>query len=122
MKAIIKKSAVIAMAIGIAIPVSTPAFSQSRDAIAGGIVGGIIGGAIGSAARRRHREPDVVYVEPRPVYREPVYVERRVITRPAYSGNAHVNWCYRKYRSYQESSNTYVTYGGRVRQCYSPYN
>jgi BA14K-like protein len=38
-----------------------------------------------------------------------------------YSGNAHVNWCYSRYRSYRAYDNTYQPYYGPRRQCYSPY-
>lgn len=36
-------------------------------------------------------------------------------------GNAHVRWCYERYRSYRASDNTYQPYNGPRRQCYSPY-
>jgi len=115
MNTFFKKSALAVIAITMVIPTtaatSTVANAGSRDAFVGGLVGGVVGGVIGSSTRRR--SPDVVYVEPRRVYREPVYVDR---------GNAHINWCYSRYRSYQARSNTYVSYSGRVKQCFSPYN
>lgn len=41
---------------------------------------------------------------------------------PAYAGsNAHVRWCYDRYRSYRASDNTFQPYNGPRRQCYSPY-
>ncbi len=41
---------------------------------------------------------------------------------PAYSGgNAHVNWCYNRYRSYRTSDNTFQPYNGPRKQCISPY-
>jgi hypothetical protein len=47
------------------------------------------------------------------------------IGRPVYryrsSGSRHVNWCLNHYRSYNVRTNTFVTYGGAVRQCISPY-
>ncbi|MDX8500836.1 BA14K family protein [Mesorhizobium sp. VK4C] len=42
-------------------------------------------------------------------------------SRPAYAGNAHVRWCYNRYRSYRASDNTYQPYNGPRRQCVSPY-
>jgi hypothetical protein len=36
-------------------------------------------------------------------------------------GNAHVEWCYNRYRSYRASDNTYQPYNGPRRQCRSPY-
>jgi hypothetical protein len=57
------------------------------------IAGAIIGGAIAN-------EPPVQY-------------------RPR--GNAHVDWCYNRYRSYRASDNSYQPYNGPRRQCVSPY-
>lgn len=37
-------------------------------------------------------------------------------------GNAHVEWCYNRYRSYRASDNTFQPYNGRRQQCYSPYD
>lgn len=36
-------------------------------------------------------------------------------------GNAHVEWCYARYRSYRERDNTFQPYQGPRRQCHSPY-
>jgi len=36
-------------------------------------------------------------------------------------GNAHVQWCYDRYRSYRASDNTFQPYNGPRQQCYSPY-
>jgi hypothetical protein len=44
---------------------------------------------------------------------------RRIIR--SYGGNAHVNWCYARYRSYRAYDNTYQPYGGPRRVCASPY-
>lgn len=57
------------------------------------IAGAIIGGAIAN-------EPPVQY-------------------RPR--GNAHIQWCYNRYRSYRASDNTFQPYNGPRRQCVSPY-
>ncbi|MFC5385567.1 BA14K family protein [Aquamicrobium segne] len=41
---------------------------------------------------------------------------------PAYrGGNAHVEWCYGRYRSYRASDNTFQPYNGPRKQCISPY-
>jgi hypothetical protein len=37
-------------------------------------------------------------------------------------GNAHVQWCYDRYRSYRASDNTFQPYHGPRQQCYSPYD
>ena len=36
--------------------------------------------------------------------------------------NAHIQWCYDRYRSYRHSDNTFQPYNGPRRQCYSPYS
>ncbi|WP_353641650.1 BA14K family protein [Mesorhizobium sp. WSM2239] len=43
----------------------------------------------------------------------------RVVVR---GGNAHVQWCYDRYRSYRAYDNTFQPYNGPRRQCYSPYS
>lgn len=58
------------------------------------IAGAIIGGAMSA------QEPPVRY-------------------RPR--GNAHIDWCYDRYRSYRASDNSYQPYNGPRRQCRSPY-
>jgi hypothetical protein len=50
--------------------------------------------------------PAIRYYEPRRVYR---------------GSNAHVRWCYNRYRSYRASDNTFQPYHGPRQQCYSPY-
>jgi len=118
MKKIISKTTIAALALAMAVPmyVSAPnvAQAQGRDAFVGGLLGGVIGGAIGSS---RRRSPDVVYVQPRRrvVVEEPVVV-RRGGTR------AHIDWCLKRYRSYDVPSDTYVSYSGRVKPCFSPFN
>ncbi|MCV0395153.1 MAG: BA14K family protein [Rhizobiaceae bacterium] len=37
-------------------------------------------------------------------------------------GDAHVRWCYDRWRSYRASDNTYQPYNGPRRQCVSPYS
>ena len=59
-----------------------------------------------------------IVVVPRVVIR-PRYVRPRIVVRRAY--NAHVNWCLRRYRSYDPASNTFVGYDGRLHACVSPY-
>ncbi|RAK31046.1 BA14K-like protein [Falsochrobactrum ovis] len=46
----------------------------------------------------------------------------RVYQSPGYGySNAHVQWCYDRYRSYRASDNTFQPYNGPRRQCNSPY-
>ena len=67
-------------------------------AIAGALIGGII---IGSAIANQNRG-----VRVRRVYR---------------TSDPHVNWCFRRYRSYRAWDNTFQPYRGPRRLCYSPY-
>ena len=48
-----------------------------------------------------------VYVTPQPYYRR--------------TGNPHVEWCLSRYRSYNPSTDRYLTYGGIYKYCQSPY-
>ncbi len=73
---------------------------SNRAAVAAGIAGAIIGGAIIANERARR--------------------DRRRVRRVR-RDDAHVNWCYDRYRSYRERDNTYQPYSGRRRQCISPY-
>ena len=36
-------------------------------------------------------------------------------------GDDHISWCEARYRSYNRRNNTWVSYGGNVYQCNSPY-
>ena len=76
-------------------------YRRHRDSNVGAIIGGLAAGAIIGGALAQPR-----YVTP-----------RRYV-----GGNAHVNWCYSRYRSYRAYDNTYQPYGGPRRQCYSPYS
>jgi hypothetical protein len=53
-----------------------------------------------------------------PVYRHPPRYRSAPIYR---GGNAHVRWCYNRYRSYRAYDNTFQPNYGPRRQCYSPY-
>ncbi len=37
------------------------------------------------------------------------------------TSNAHLDWCYNRYRSYRDRDNTFQPYNGPRRQCISPY-
>ncbi|MEM9330497.1 MAG: BA14K family protein [Pseudomonadota bacterium] len=86
-------------------------FSTTQDANAGsrdfwaGAAAGVVTGVIVNESAHRYRE--------RRHYREPV---RRVS-----SYDAHVNWCYNRYRSYREWDNSWKPYSGPRRTCFSPY-
>ena len=68
--------------------------------------------------RCRYNRCRKVWVAPRYV-RPRVVIRPRVVVRPG--GNRHVRWCLNRYRSYDRSTDTYVTYDGDVRRCRSPY-
>lgn len=72
---------------------------RSRNNAAAALLGGIIiGGAIASHGRN---------------YRGSYY---------GGSGNAHIDWCYNRYRSYRAYDNTFQPYNGPRRRCNSPYD
>ena len=108
---IFKKTAITTLAIATfaVMTFSADAGRRHRRDVGLGIVGGLVAGALiaGAANNRRY---DDEYYDDRPTYRP----------RPSYR-NSHVSWCYNRYRSYDAGSNTYVSYGGRVRNCRSPY-
>lgn len=77
--------------------------------------------------RRHYRSSPDVYIDLSvPSYR---YVERRY-TEPRYYvprrtirlSQAHVEWCYDRWRSYRDWDNTYQPYYGPRKQCISPYS
>lgn len=64
---------------------------------------GIVGGIIAGAAIANATKPKEVYVE------------------PVGNANAHLNWCYAKYKSYREWDNSWQPYEGPRKPCISPY-
>lgn len=51
----------------------------------------------------------------------------QALSGPSYSaprrvGNAHIEWCYNRYRSYRASDDTFQPYNGPRKRCNSPYN
>ncbi|MCY6379999.1 BA14K family protein [Hoeflea prorocentri] len=103
---------------------------------AGLVTGLIIGGIVASGPRhgyyygpRHKRYYGKRYYYPKPYY-GPRHYRRtygpapyyRPAPRPRYYGSrAHVNYCFRKYRSYRISDNTFQPYHGPRRPCRSPY-
>jgi hypothetical protein len=55
-----------------------------------------------------------------PAYR--YYTQPRRYYQPQRVGNAHVRWCYARYRSYRAWDNTFQPYNGPRQQCWSPYS
>ena len=65
------------------------------------------------------------YYAPRyyaPRYYAPRYYAPRVYRRAYYGGNAHMRWCYARYRSYRAYDNTFQPYYGPRQACVSPYS
>jgi len=107
---IFKKTAITAIALTTLATATLTAEAGRRERnLALGAIGGLVVGAALASHHNRHYN-DRVYYEERPVYRTRSY------------GSAHVSWCYNRYRSYRARSNTWVSYGGSIRTCYSPYS
>lgn len=70
-------------------------------AIGAGIAAGVLGAVIGSAIMAQ--QP--AYAEPAPVYGAPVY------------GGGPVEYCMRRYRSYNPNTGTYIGFDGLERPC-----
>jgi len=70
-------------------------------------------------------DPDIYLDFSAPRYRTydpvPVY-PRRTYRRGVVMSEAHVEWCYSRYRTYRERDNTYVPRRGVRAQCISPYS
>ena len=99
------------------------ASTQTADAgKRGRIVAGILLGAaavgIATHYKRRHYNKRYRYSSRRYVPRKRYYRTHRVRR----IGNAHVSWCYNRYRSYRSWDNTFQPYHGGRRACYSPYS
>lgn len=106
MKFNIKTALVLSAAlIGTSFSTATPVNATHK--IGHAIVGGVIGGIIGSAIINNQRRQQPVYVQPAPVYRS--------------LPDSHYNWCFSKYRSYDQRSNTFQPYNGPRRYCNSPW-
>ena len=113
--------------------------SNSGNFGAGLVTGLIIGGIVASGPRHGryycyNAYCDSRYYKKRYYYPKPYYgpryygrtYGRTPYYRPApryraYGSRAHVNYCFRKYRSYRVSDNTFQPYHGPRRQCRSPY-
>ena len=61
------------------------------------------------------------YYGPGYYYGPDYYAPPRRVYRVYKGSNAHVRWCYARYRSYRASDNTFQPYHGPRKQCRSPY-
>ena len=124
---VIRKAAVALLALTTIFTTVASAEAGRRErAFAGGVVAGLAGAAILGGIARAH-EPLYApgyHVRPTyyaPVYR-PVYVAPAPVRRVRYRAtNAHADWCFARYRSYDAYSDTYQPYHGPRRPCLSPY-
>lgn len=93
------------------VEIETNVNNVHHERIIGGIIAGaVIGGAIVHSRNRHYRSRH-----------HGRYYKRRHYRRVYSRGDAHVGWCYRRYRSYRSYDNTFQPYHGRRRQCVSPY-
>lgn len=100
-----------------------------------GLGAGLVAGAalgLGAGLLLNNRPPPppppVYYAPPRPpkvvYYPAPPPPPAYYPPPPAYYGGwtqAHVQWCYSRYRSYNAETNTFTGYDGIQRACVSPY-
>jgi BA14K-like protein len=70
--------------------------------------------------RFRHRTGAFVFFNNGWWYDEPWWTYDTAYVGADY-GDAHVQWCINHYRSYNPANNTFVSYGGDIRECVSPY-
>lgn len=91
---------------------SAATFGGVQNAEAGGkkFWRGVAVGAVGAAVIHHATRPR--YVAPAPVY---------VAPRHASNWDAHVSYCYNRYRSYSHHDNAFTTRRGYRKTCRSPY-
>jgi len=87
---------------------------QWHKGLATGIGVGVGLGIVGALTRPRQQQ--VIVQQPAPVYVQPAPVVRR-----GYS-QAHYNYCFANFGSYDAASNTYLAFSGVRRACNSPYD
>ena len=74
---------------------------------------------IGGALINGMNQPQTVVVQQPPVMVQPV---PQPMPQPMMAGgNAHVQYCLAKYRSYKIPTNTYTSFSGQIKPCISPY-
>jgi hypothetical protein len=133
------------LAFAVAAPSAVPAFAAPvRPAVTAPAETGLEVTTVGQRYKRRH----YVYRRHHDHYRPRVYRHRHNDIGPAigglvagviiggiiasqqpryrtyhrtYYGNAHVDWCLNRYRSYDVRSDTFQPYHGPRRYCHSPY-
>lgn len=133
-KSLTSKAIAAALAGALILPMATVAEAggghrhnnNAGAAVAAGVIGLAAGAILGSAlSQPQYVDPPArVYAPPRPVYREPVYVERRYYREPVVVEYAPrpwtrewYNYCSARYRSFDPGSGTYITYSGEERFC-----
>ena len=107
---ILKKTAITAIAFTtLATATMTAEAGRRHRNLAIGAIGGLVVGAALASHHNRH------------YYNDRYYGHRSYRPRRSYR-SAHTSWCFNRYRSYRARSNTWVSYGGGIRTCHSPYS
>lgn len=103
-KSAIAAIAAVTLATGFTVVTVEEAEAGRRDFWAG-VGAGVVTGVIVNEVARGHRE--------RRYYREPA---------PRYSAwDAHVSWCYDRYKTYSHHDDRFTSLSGYRKPCYSPY-
>jgi hypothetical protein len=55
------------------------------------------------------------------ILREEAAIYPLAVSLPSDFDTEHVEWCLKRYRSYNPRDNSWVSYGGKVRECDSPF-
>ena len=109
----------------VAAAAQTPAHAGSKEEriIAGILIGAIGGAIIASEINRSHKRRHYGHrYHSDHVYDDDIYVEPRKVRRVRHGKRLsrwerHVRRCSRKYRTYDEFSDTYIDHRGRERTC-----
>ncbi|HUR44393.1 MAG TPA: BA14K family protein [Candidatus Saccharimonadales bacterium] len=62
-----------------------------------------------------------VVVESHGIVQEDPAIYPLAVSLPSDFDTEHVEWCSKRYRSYNPRDNSWVSYGGKVRECDSPF-
>ncbi|MCB1416755.1 MAG: BA14K family protein [Nitratireductor sp.] len=89
----------------------------------GGFGAGLVGGMIGGVLINGLNQPQTVVVQQPPVMVQPVpQPVMQPMPQPVMAGgDAHIQYCMTKYKSYKIPTNTYTSYSGQIKPCISPY-
>lgn len=85
--------------------------------------GATVGANLANRVMNRPRPGQVIVQQPTTTYvqQQPVVVQQAPVVVQGGFSQAHYQYCFSRYRSYDAASNTYQPYNGPRRPCYSPY-